>query len=70
MRLLLSGATQFAVVHNHPSGDPTPSNADLQVTRKLYEASKLMDIEFTDHIILGDDRAFCSLREQYTGIFS
>lgn len=70
MRLLLSGATQFAVVHNHPSGDPTPSNADLQVTRKLYEASKLMDIEFTDHIILGDDGAFCSLREQYTGIFS
>lgn len=70
MRLLLTGAVQFVIVHNHPSGDPTPSNADLQVTRKLYEASKLMDIEFTDHIILGDDRAFCSLREQYTGIFS
>lgn len=70
MRLLLSGAVQFVIVHNHPSGDPTPSNSDLQATRKLHDTSKLMDIELVDHIVLGDDGAFCSLREQYTGIFS
>ena len=70
MRLLLTGAVQFVIVHNHPSGDPTPSNSDLQATRKLHDTSKLMDIELVDHIVLGDDGAFCSLREQYTGIFS
>lgn len=50
---IISGATAVAVVHNHPSGDPTPSSADLQVTRQLREASRVVGIELLDHVILG-----------------
>ena len=41
------------VVHNHPSGDPSPSAADIQVTRQLREASRIIDIDLLDHVILG-----------------
>jgi DNA repair protein RadC len=41
------------VVHNHPSGDPTPSNADLNVTRRLVESASLMQVTFLDHVIIG-----------------
>ncbi|MEM8867449.1 MAG: DNA repair protein RadC [Verrucomicrobiota bacterium] len=47
-------ATAVIVVHNHPSGDPTPSRADLQITRQLREAAKIIHIDLLDHIILGD----------------
>jgi len=40
-------------VHNHPSGDPAPSAADLHVTRQLREAAKTVDIAFLDHVIVG-----------------
>jgi DNA repair protein RadC len=40
-------------VHNHPSGDPAPSAADVQVTRQLREAAKAVDIELLDHVIVG-----------------
>lgn len=70
VRLLLVGAASFAIVHNHPSGDPTPSNTDLQCTKKLCEASKMMDIEFLDHIILGENGTFHSIREESGSIFS
>ena len=46
-------ATAIICVHNHPSGDPAPSSADLQVTRRLREAALTVDIELTDHVILG-----------------
>ena len=48
------GATAIILAHNHPSGDPTPSSADLRVTKKIYEASKSVDLEMHDHIILGE----------------
>ncbi|MGJ8653016.1 MAG: JAB domain-containing protein [Opitutaceae bacterium] len=51
---ILCNATAFAVAHNHPSGDPAPSRADIQVTRQLREAGKAMGINLIDHIILGD----------------
>lgn len=44
------------VVHNHPSGDPTPSEEDVLITRQIVEAGKLMDIEVLDHIIIGGQR--------------
>ncbi|MDI1319390.1 MAG: JAB domain-containing protein, partial [bacterium] len=44
-------------VHNHTSGDPAPSSADVQVTRQLREASRTMDIELLDHVILGEAAA-------------
>jgi DNA repair protein RadC len=46
-------ATAIIAVHNHPSGDPAPSRADIQVTRQLRESAKVIGIELTDHIIIG-----------------
>lgn len=47
------GATAVICAHNHPSGDPAPSAADLQITRQLRDAAKAVDIELLDHVILG-----------------
>ena len=51
------------IVHNHPSGDPSPSREDLLMTRKIKEAGMLIGIELLDHIIIGD-RSYKSLREE------
>ena len=51
------GATAIILAHNHPSGDPSPSTSDLQVTRKILEASKSLDIDFHDHVIIGEPNA-------------
>lgn len=51
------------LIHNHPSGDPTPSSEDLEVTRRLCEAGKLMGIEVLDHVVIGDGKFF-SFREK------
>ncbi len=51
------------VVHNHPSGDPTPSQDDVAVTKRLVEAGELLGIQVLDHIIVGDNR-YVSFREQ------
>src|SRR5258708_2487176 len=48
--------------HNHPSGDPTPSQEDIEATRQLVEAGRILDIELVDHIIIGHQR-FVSLKE-------
>jgi DNA repair protein RadC len=47
------GATAVICAHNHPSGDPAPSSADIQITRQLREAAKAVDIHLHDHVILG-----------------
>jgi len=51
------------VVHNHPSGDPTPSPEDIQVTKQIVEAGRVLDIEVVDHLIIGEQR-FVSLKER------
>ncbi len=51
------------LVHNHPSGDPTPSQQDLALTTRLVQAGQLLGIEVLDHVILGDNR-HTSLKEQ------
>lgn len=51
------------LIHNHPSGDPTPSREDLDVTRRLVEAGKLVGIEVLDHLVIGDGK-FVSFREK------
>ena len=60
-------AAAVIVVHNHPSGDPTPSAEDIQVTRQLLETGKVVDIQLLDHIIIGGKRPppapYTSLRE-------
>lgn len=61
-------AATIILVHNHPSGDPTPSEADIRVTRDLIRAGQLLKIQVTDHIIFGKKTAegmrdYVSLRE-------
>ncbi|MCX6113090.1 MAG: hypothetical protein NTY22_07425, partial [Proteobacteria bacterium] len=56
-------AASIIVAHNHPSGDPTPSNEDLKITQQLVDAGKILDIPVLDHIIIGDGR-YISLKEQ------
>ena len=65
---IAAGAAAIVVAHNHPSGDPTPSEQDIKVTRDLMRAGQLLKIELVDHIILGRrteerPRGFISLRE-------
>lgn len=62
VRLFLCGANCFVMIHNHPSGDPTPSTEDINMTKKLKECSTLIGINFLDHIIIGD--TYYSLSEK------
>jgi DNA repair protein RadC len=62
-RLLDVQAAAFILAHNHPSGDPTPSKEDIALTRKVAEAGELLDIHLIDHIVLGADSAYRSIRE-------
>ena len=58
---VIAGAAGLVLFHNHPSGDPTPSAADIRLTQRLAEAGALVGIVVVDHIILGDG-VYCSLR--------
>ncbi len=60
---LSQSAASIVLVHNHPSGDPSPSNNDIEITEKLIDAGRLMGIELVDHIIIGDGR-FKSLKRE------
>jgi DNA repair protein RadC len=51
---LLSGATAIFLAHNHPSGDPTPSADDRQVTRRLAQAGSMIGVDLLDHLVIGD----------------
>lgn len=50
------GAPKIILAHNHPSGDPTPSEPDIQITRDIYQAGKLLGIELLDHLVIGYDK--------------
>ncbi|HHD2752710.1 TPA: DNA repair protein RadC [Clostridium perfringens] len=56
-------AASIIICHNHPSGDPTPSRDDINITTRLKECGKMMGIELLDHLIIGDNR-FISLKEK------
>ena len=56
-------AVGIILAHNHPSGDPTPSDDDIKITKQILDVSKIMDIEILDHIIIGDE-SFVSLKEK------
>lgn len=51
--VITRGAFGFVLIHNHPSGDPSPSRADERITARLVEAAKLMQVTFLDHVIIG-----------------
>lgn len=66
--VIVENCTSFCAAHNHPSGDPLPSQADIDLTRRLNEAARIMGIRLQDHIIMGKprhsgDRGFFSFRE-------
>ena len=56
-------SASIILAHNHPSGDPTPSSDDIHVTKRIFEAGKLIGIELVDHIIIGDGK-YISLKEK------
>jgi DNA repair protein RadC len=65
---IVASAAAIILMHNHPSGEPTPSEADIKVTRDLIKAGTIVKIEVLDHVVMGDATAaspkdFCSLRE-------
>ncbi len=59
-------SASIIMVHNHPSGDPTPSSEDIAITARISEAGKLIGIELVDHIIIGDGK-YTSMKEK--GLF-
>jgi DNA repair protein RadC len=59
---VMVNAASILLAHNHPSGDPTPSSDDIQLTRRLIDAGEILGIQVLDHIIVGDGR-YVSLRE-------
>ena len=61
-----ANCASLIVVHNHPSGDPTPSPEDVAVTKQIVEAGRLLDVEVLDHLIIGRQR-FVSLKERGLG---
>lgn len=50
------GAPKIILVHNHPSGDPTPSDEDIELTKRLIQVTKMLEIEMIDHVVLGDGK--------------
>ena len=56
-------SSSVILVHNHPSGDPSPSREDIMMTRRIIEGGRLLDIQILDHVIIGDN-TYISLREQ------
>ena len=66
-RAILSNAASVILAHNHPSGDPTPSSEDTELTKKLVDAGKILDIPILDHVVIGEGK-FVSLKER--GIIS
>ena len=60
IRLLLCGATNFVIAHNHPSGDASPSAEDIKTMRRIREASQIMGVNMCDSIIIGEAGTFHS----------
>jgi DNA repair protein RadC len=60
---ILESAASVILLHNHPSGDPTPSREDIRLTRQLVECARMLDLRIHDHVIVGHGR-FVSLAEQ------
>lgn len=61
-----SNAASIIIVHNHPSGEPTPSSEDIHLTRSVVQAGKLLDIALLDHMVIGSNR-YVSMKEKRLG---
>jgi DNA repair protein RadC len=64
---IAKNSAAIILVHNHPSGDPSPSAEDIRLTRAVVEAGKLLDIEVLDHIVIGFADQFTSLKQKKMG---
>jgi DNA repair protein RadC len=62
-KALLANAVSIVMLHNHPSGNPTPSREDIMVTNRLVECGKLLGVDVLDHLIIAGG-SYCSLRER------
>ena len=62
-----ANATSVLAVHNHPSGDPTPSGADASITRDLVQAGELLGLELLDHLVIGNGKRYVSMKEARLG---
>lgn len=62
-KALLANAVSIALIHNHPSGDPTPSNEDVIITKRLRDAGDIVGVQLLDHIIIGRT-TYISLKEK------
>ena len=68
---ILAGAAAMILYHMHPSGDPTPSDGDVEATERLCRAGDLMGIKVLDHVIITDDKTFAMRSDgRYRNIFS
>ena len=65
IEVLKAEAVGMVILHNHPSGDPTPSEQDEAITALINEGAKLLDVVLTDHIIIGDNRYFSFREHKY-----
>jgi DNA repair protein RadC len=54
-KALLANAVSIILMHNHPSGDSTPSQQDIEITKRLVEAGKIVGVDVLDHIVVGDN---------------
>lgn len=63
-RAILQNANSIILMHNHPSGDPTPSTEDINITNRLQESGQLLGIKVLDHIIVGDENSYISFKEK------
>lgn len=63
-RALMQNAAAIIIMHNHPSGDSTPSQEDINVTKRLFEVGNLIGINLLDHLIIGSDKNYTSLKEK------
>jgi DNA repair protein RadC len=55
-KAVMMSCSKIILAHNHPSGDPTPSQEDLDITKKIMEAGEILDIKVLDHVIIGKDK--------------
>ena len=60
---ILASADSIILAHNHPSGDPEPSKDDIEITKRMQKAGKIIGIELLDHVIIGNN-SFVSLKER------
>lgn len=63
--VILANAAAFLIAHHHPSGDPTPSREDIEITRRLREGAEIFGIRCLDHIVIGDRRYVSFVNDGY-----